>query len=274
MRLTGDRLALLTSFGLSEPQARTYLVLLQYPVMPVSALAKASRFPRNRVYEIVEQLQELGLAEIVVDGTRKVRARPIVDFLDTTVGEMEEKIHELESRRDALDAAFRPPTEEEAEQAHAGLPRAIVGRRAIAREIDRLVAGAKSSLVLCASNGGASRLARHLRAAPPETVERILSGDFSLEFYVPRVAAGYGGLEQLLDAYGPRVRIVDAPLANIAVVADERESLVTRPAPDDDRLRTGGDKALVCADTQLVQDQLALLRLAARSATPTPTPRA
>lgn len=262
MRLMSDRLAILVSFGLTETQARTYLVLLQYPVMNIGALSKAAQLPRNRTYETVEQLQELGLAEILVDGTRKVRARPITDFLDTSVRDLEGRIGHLQSRRDVLAVAFQPPRGADAASLETSVVQAIVGRRAVARELDRLMVEAKETLTLSASTGGCIRLMRHLQEAPSEVRARFGSS-LHVEIFLPRAGLARGGLEPLLDHFEGEVHIVDTPLASILAVADGREALVVHPIPDDDRLTAGGDRAILSKDFIFAEDHVRLLRLAA-----------
>ena len=81
MRLTTDRLSLLLEYGLSEYQARVYLALLEFPSLPAGALAKAAQIPRNRLYEVLEELQGMGLVEIILGETRSYRAHPLTVYL-------------------------------------------------------------------------------------------------------------------------------------------------------------------------------------------------
>lgn len=259
MRLIGDRLGILVSFGLTEAQAKTYLVLLEYPSLPMGALAKAVQLPRNRVYEIMEQLEEMGLAESLVDSTRRVRAKPIEDFLDSTTSELETRADSIRAQREALAIAFEPKPQAPS-LAESGLVQALSGRRVVARTFDRLVSEAHESLVVSGSVGGSARLMRHLSQMSAEQRRRIRSGDLRLEIYLPRAGLRPGGLERLFDEHGAEVRLVDAPLATLLAIADGKEALLVHPIPDDDRQSIGGDKALLCTGLGYVADQLALLR--------------
>ncbi|HET6403665.1 MAG TPA: helix-turn-helix domain-containing protein [Candidatus Thermoplasmatota archaeon] len=265
MRLTRDRLAVLLGFGLTEQQARAYLALLEHPALNVGALARVVRLPRNRAYEVVEQLEEKGLAEILLHETRMVRARPITDLVDSTLQQLALQADDLRARREALALAFEPPPVGDAGDAGATGARAIAGRRAVAREIDRLLCDARSSIVLAASRGGARRLIRHVEDAGAQTQERLAAGTLQLHLLLPASERGRGGLEPLLERLPVEAAWTQLELAGITVVADERECLLVRPMPDDDHLHAGGDRAYLFDDPAFAADHARLL-LHARAA--------
>src|ERR1051326_4115088 len=109
MRLTTDRLSLLLEYGLSEYQARVYLALLEFPSLPAGALAKAAQIPRNRLYEVLEELQGMGLVEIILGETRSYRAHPLTVYLDRSVADLKERMDRIEAQKGYLGAAFQPP---------------------------------------------------------------------------------------------------------------------------------------------------------------------
>lgn len=257
MRVSMDRLGVLTEYGLSEYQARVYLALLEFPSVPAGALAKAAQVPRNRLYEVLEELQSMGLADIILEDTRKYRARPISSFLDRAVSDLRDRIGKIEGQKAYLDLAFHPPEMSHADDLEAGSTRVAMSRRAVAREIDRLVESAQTSLVAACSVGGWERVFRHLEKLDPD-------GPVTVEIYVPREAASAGGVERLAERWGAAVRWIEPPLRSIALAIDERELMLVHPVPDDATLRTGQDFALLTTNAALVGDQIALLR----SATP------
>lgn len=55
----------LTTFGLNEPQAKTYLTLVQYGPSTPPALAKSTGETRTNAYKILEQLEALNLVSKV-----------------------------------------------------------------------------------------------------------------------------------------------------------------------------------------------------------------
>lgn len=260
MRITTDRISVLVEYGLSDYQARVYLALLEFPAMQAGALAKASHVPRNRLYEVLEELQAIGLVDIILDETRKYRAKPLSEYLDRTVGELRTRIHEIESRREYLNVAFEPPALGGEEDMEAGTTRVVLGRRAVAREIDRLVDGAKSRIFASASAGGAERVVRHVVDAGKHEDDSV-----GLELYLPRSVARAGGLERNGERLMRAISWLDVPLRSIAIIADDREMLLVDPIPDDDRLRVGRDFALLTTNPAYLQDHVSLVR---RCATP------
>ncbi|MEA3200374.1 MAG: HTH-type transcriptional regulator, sugar sensing transcriptional regulator [Thermoplasmata archaeon] len=248
-----DRLAVLLEHGLSEYQARVYLALLDFPSLPAGSLAKAAQIPRNRLYEILEELQAMGLVEILLEENRKYRATPLGLYLDRSVADLRDRIGKIEAQKSYLEVAFKPPTLSGAEDLEAGTTRVILTRRAVAREIDRLVDETNESLVVACSAGGWERVVRHLARFPAEK-----KGGLTL--VVPRAASSAGGVERLVEAWPSSVRWTEAPLRTLALVRDEQELLLVHPLPDDDKMRVGRDFGLLTTNLALARDHAALLR--------------
>lgn len=259
MRITTDRVGVLLSYGFSEYQARVYLALLEYPAMNAGALAKVAGVPRNRLYEVLEELQSLGLVEILLGETRLYRARPLAEYLDRRVVELKGRIGEIESRREYLALAFQPPAHEEPAELESGATRAVLGRRAVAREIERLIDTAKRSLVVVASAGGAERVVRHLM----KSADAIVANRLEVEVYLPRSAQRAGGVERMGEGLVGAVHWLDTPLGSLVFAADEREILIVQPVPDDERLAAGRDFAILSTNPAFVRDPLDLVRTVA-----------
>lgn len=254
MRVAADRLSVLMEHGLSEYQARVYLALLDFPSLPAGALAKAAQVPRNRLYEVLEELQSVGLVEILLEETRRYRAKPVTDYLDRSVSELKDRISKIEAQRSYMDVAFHPPEFSGAEDLESGSTRVLLTRRAVAREADRLVESAQTSLVVGSSVGGWERVFRHL--------ERLKPGALQVEIHVPRAAKSAGGVERLAERWGPAVRWVEPPLRAISFAADGRELLLIHPVPDDEPMRVGRDFAILTTNPAMLHDQVELLRTA------------
>lgn len=258
MRLTADRIGVLVGHGLSEYQARVYLALLEFPALNAGALAKAAQTPRNRLYEVLEELQAVGLVDVILEDTRKYRALPLTSYLDRSVHELKERIGRIESQRDYLAAAFHAPELSNTIDLEAGTTRVLLSRRAVARELDRMVENVQRSLLAVGSTGGWMRLIAHLDKTPNDVLTRG-----SVELYLPRSAANSGGAERLGPFWNKALRYVDAPLRTITLVTDEREMIVVHPIPDDDKVRAGRDFALHTDNTALLRDHVDLIRCAA-----------
>lgn len=263
MRLTADRLAVLLDHGLSDYQARVYLALLDFPSLSAGALAKAAQVPRNRLYEVLEELHAMGLVDILLEESRKYRARPISSYLDRTLSDLKERIRTLESQKSYLDMAFKPPALGEAEDLEAGATRVILTRRSVAREIDRIVESGTGRLFCSGSMGGWERLFRHLDRFPAERDRN------EVEIVLPRSIQASGGVERMGEGWHHAIRWTDVGLRALSFVSGEQELLLVHPVPDDERPRVGRDFGLLTTNPAFIRDHLELLRAASR---PAPAP--
>lgn len=247
-----DRLALLQSFGLSENQSRVYLALLDYPSVGAGELAKSAGVARNRLYEVLDELNVMGLTDIILEEPRKYRARPLEGYVERRVESLAAHIHEIEERRAHL-AAFRPRPLVANSSDDAGTTQVLLGRGTVAEQIDRLLARAERSVLAMGSLGGSGRVARHLMGAG-------LAGR-DVKVLLPRGASVPH--EPLAAAFPGALRLFDAPLGAILFVVDEREMLLVHPMPDDDRMTQGRDYALRSDNPVFVRDFVTLARAAA-----------
>ncbi|HVL87144.1 MAG TPA: helix-turn-helix domain-containing protein [Candidatus Thermoplasmatota archaeon] len=251
MRHAVDRLSALIGLGLSDAEAGVFLALLDHGSLPAGLVAKASRLPRNRAYETLESLHGKGLIEILPGRVRQFRARPVSEFLDTRIEECAETIRELQGRRPFAEAVFVPAQTQEADSG-GSTSRILLGRRAVAREIDRLLGSAKERVVAAASAGGSERLLLRLAAA----AERDPS--LAFEVVLPHAAAT-AGLERLPAALASGLCLAEATLACEVLVVDDAHVLVNHPVPDDAHARLGRDFAFYARDPSLARDQRLLL---------------
>lgn len=258
MRLTADRLAVLLDHGLSDYQARVYLALLDFPSLSAGALAKAAQVPRNRLYEVLEELHAMGLVDILLEESRKYRAQPISKYLDRSLMDLKDRIRSIETQKSYLDMAFKPPALGEAEDLEAGSTRVVLTRRAVAREIDRLVEAGTGSLVCAGSVGGWERVFRHLERFP-STRDRK-----GVEIVLPRAIQTSGGVERIGEGWDSAIRWTDVPLRSLSFVSGEQELLLVQPVPDDERPRVGRDFGLLTTNPAILRDHLELLRASAR----------
>lgn len=254
MRIMAERLSVLQECDLSEAQARVYLALLDYPGTTASNIAKAAQLPRNRLYEVLEDLSALQLVDVVLEEPRRYRARPISDFLARAAQDLRKKAERLDSRREYLSAAFAPREQVTTDDQERGTTQVLNGRRAVAHEIERLLSEAQNEIVLAGSVGGSLRLASHLLEAAPQR------RNVAVELYVPSSAAGVGGWERYEEAAIAPITWVDADRATIIVVADQEEMLRIHPVPDDERTHVGHDFALLTDNLAIIHDEILGLR--------------
>ena len=86
----------LTSFGLTEYEAKVYLTLVMKGVQKASALADMSDIPRPHVYSVIKLLHEKGLIIIIPEKVTKYQALPLDTVLKKLLEERMDSIKSLE----------------------------------------------------------------------------------------------------------------------------------------------------------------------------------
>lgn len=261
MRLGMTRLQQLLAYGLSESEARVYLALLQQPSLGASTLAKVTSVPRSHLYEVLESLQAVGLVDILlVGGARAYRARPLHEYLERRIRDQRHEVEEMEASLDEVRQTFLPTADTAPSTEDAGTFRLLLGRRAVAREVDRLVAEAARSVTILSSDKGAQRVLHHLEAVP-DAPDPLRAPVF--EVYLPRHAEPGGTHHRLPDRVRRGIRWHDLSIPLLGVVRDEEEAIWVHPSPDNEQLRAGKDVALVSTSSAFLRGYLTLLRAAA-----------
>jgi sugar-specific transcriptional regulator TrmB len=87
----------LTSFGLTEYEAKVYLTLVMKGVQKASALADMSDIPRPHVYSVIKLLHEKGLIIIIPEKVTKYQALPLDTVLKKLLEERMDSIKSLET---------------------------------------------------------------------------------------------------------------------------------------------------------------------------------
>ncbi len=87
----------LTSFGLTEYEAKVYLTLVLKGVQKASALADMSDIPRPHVYSVIKLLHEKGLIIIIPEKVTKYQALPLDTVLKKLLEERMDSIKSLET---------------------------------------------------------------------------------------------------------------------------------------------------------------------------------
>lgn len=262
MRLPAtSRLETLTSFGLSETCARVYLALLDQPCMGATALASAAKVPRSHLYDVIQDLQGHGLAEILVEEKRRAyRARPIDAYLAAREDELRREVEETRRARRSIAPTMEPPPLDPAADAENGGSRLVLGRRAVAREIDELLLGAKREIVVAASSNAWPRLARHLRDL------RAAGGAPGVAVLAYRGAGASEWIPSDPDPLpGIETRALGCPQPVLVVAIDGERIILVHPSPDTPDARVGRDFGILTASAAIARSYAALLDAAARS---------
>jgi len=86
-----EEIQVLSYFGLTSSQAKVYLAIGDNKFSNVKEIQKRSNVPRQEIYRLLSELEELGLLEKTMDRPSKFKALPIQKGISYLV---KEKIHE------------------------------------------------------------------------------------------------------------------------------------------------------------------------------------
>ncbi|HUR69816.1 MAG TPA: helix-turn-helix domain-containing protein [Candidatus Thermoplasmatota archaeon] len=257
-----NRFASLVGFGLSETSARVYLALVDQASMTATALSSAANVPRSHLYNVIQELQSLGLVDIVAEESRRTfRAKPFSNYLLRRERELQEQISALQEAGGTLAQALQPPPLGLMGDEEAGEVRLVIGRRAVANELDAMLARAETSIVASASDNAAPRLARHLarwKADHAGAADRVRPLVF-----LPCAPAGWAQPDFPSD--GIDVRRLKRGRPVISLVIDGEALLIIHPIPDTPDERTGRDFAVFTNDRAFARGHVALLEDAAET---------
>lgn len=246
-----ERLAKLQTLGLNEQQARAYLSLLELPTATVNDIAKTSRVPRAKLYEIMEALNRKGLCDIIPDTPHRYRANPISALYDTRVEELRAEEGELKRAISELMLQLVPSTRSATlDGSETDFVRVLHGRSRFPHQARRLVEAATTSLTMVGDRLVLARLplyedlARALALAAEKVTLRIL---------VPEnVVETLEGRRLRLDELAPRIRRGPLALGDAMVlVRDQEEYLLVRFLPNDLHPSQGQDRMESGVDTEI-----------------------
>lgn len=258
---TVNRLASLTSFGLSDTSARVYLALVDEPCMTASALASAANVPRSHLYNVVRDLQALDLVEVLAEESRRsFRAKPITSFLARRARDLEAEVRSLRVAERDLAPLMQPPPMDRTLDIEAGEVRLVIGRAAVANEIDGILSAAHTSVTVSASSHGTIRMARHLGRWKEATQAKHIRPTV----YLPELGVAAADAKPF-PVESVDVRRLHARLPFISVIVDHTALLAVHPIPDSSDERIGRDFGIYTSDHTFARAHEVLLAEAARA---------
>lgn len=251
------RLAALVDLGMRETEAKAYLALLEHPGLGAADLGEIANVPRSHLYKVLQDLHAYGLVEIVLRKDARIyRARPFAVYLEKRIVDLRERLAQAEAELPRLGVELKPPAMEDPPPG-AGDFRVMLGRRSVNREIELLLAAAKSEVIIACSDGPGGRLARQLAAAWAAWDERSVA---------PRVTLilplGMGMEEELSSTLRGRdieVRKFAMRRPMLSFVCDQARMVLVHPFPDSAETGSGRDFAIYSDDPAFVQGHAALL---------------
>ncbi|CAJ35594.1 helix-turn-helix domain-containing protein [Methanocella arvoryzae] len=249
----------LTSFGLTEYEAKVYLALATRGVQKASALADISDIPRPHVYSVIKLLHEKGLIIIIPEKVAKYQAVPIETVLNKLLQDRMESIRSLEAIGKDLTSMIsenRNKSEEESGEK----VRLYNGRWAIMDLIHKMMGRATSSFKFITSDRGFLLTA----AAYEQDIAALEKRKITAQFLLPVEKDTITMVERLskkasirhLDSTDRLDMLDPAEQENAflrVVVVDDSEVLFVRATPG------GGDESAIWTSQKELAKMISLM---------------
>jgi len=254
--ITPERLSRLREFGLSEYAARAYLALLDLGVAEARDVSTLSKVPQAKIYHVLEQLHEKGLAVILPEFPKKYAPVPFPEYLDRLHDEHDRQAQAIDRDREVLAEMFRVVGD--ADVGNLGFFTVVRGRRNVLAKIAEMLNEAKSDLLVLGTTGLASRY-----PSLQNELEDARRRGLRLRILLPLTAETIPRLEALDAIAELRGREADegSQSGRVAIVlVDGARAFLINFLPDDDNLYAGKDigvftdqEAIVAALQTLVE---------------------
>lgn len=248
MPINPERIERLQALGLNEQQARAYLALLDVETSNVQELAKASRVPRAKLYEVLETLNRKGLVEIIPDTPQRFRANSVTTYYDARMEELRAQESELRRTLSDLSLMLSQGSRQASMENGRDYVTMSTGRTHFGAHLRRLVEHAQESLLIIADRCFLARIQRNedfanrLAVAAQRVQVRIVvpaNTQFEAEGHRVRV-----------DELEPYVRQASLNLGDACLmVADQREFVLVHFQPNDLHPSRGDDRVVAGQDT-------------------------
>lgn len=259
--------------GLTEQQARAYLALLDVDGSNVNELAKVSRVPRSKLYEILLGLNRKGLVDIIPDTPQRFRANPLTALYDTRLEEL--RAEEEALKRSISDLALQFTThagDRKVEQERDFLA-VSHGRTQYLAHVRQLVNGARNTLLVLGDKLFLARLRLYEDLVPAMAA---LADKVALRIVVPEnVVESVEGRRVFVDELASHVRRSPLQLGDASVwIRDQEEYVQCRFVPNDLHPSRGSDRIVLGRDGEMASVLHRLVDLAWASGRPLGGPAA
>lgn len=248
-----EQIQRLRAFGLSESQARTYVALLELGVADAREVSRLSKVPVTRVYPVLEQLKERGLALMTPGVPRTYSPVPIGEFLDALRFEHVTRAEHLAAQKAEMAELF--PISGATNADDRGTVALFRGRFSGTQKLRTCLEEAKRDVLYVGSPATARR-----RVTLPLLHEAASRG-VRCRALLPVSQ----GLDEAVEAYGDLVEFRErpAPLGRVEatglLVVDGRVAVGFHFVPDDESRFKAKDFGLVLMETALVETLQSLL---------------
>lgn len=232
----------LQGYGLTENQAKAYSALLELGRATAGQLNKMSGVPRNKVYSVVEELNEKGLVDIHLEDPILFQPLPIAQYLDSLVSGLSARQDQLRGSRPALEAEFQLRRILSEEDLHPGTFKIVKGRRAVVQQLLRMDREAKESARILATPATTARV---IASGALSELGETNAHPVNIEMYTPLTEENQYAVESFAERIGEGLRVTYGTSENVAIkIIDDRVVMFVHFLPDSNSVVSGDDVGL------------------------------
>jgi sugar-specific transcriptional regulator TrmB len=238
----------LRRLGLTEYEARTYLVLAKMGPIRASEVSFFGQIPRTKTYGAIKELQHKGLVNLIPGKPELYSARSPSEVFMPLVAKFDSDVRDSEAVVQSLAVAF-----ESSKFVKSQLPKpagdfwVIEGRQNIFSKLNNMFQDASKSVIYCTSAAGLIRAYK----AHSEILERARGNGASVRF-LSSISPENSSVAQEMAAV-IEIRITSKPFGATFAATDTRELLIVDTRPDDLRIDRGSDSAVWTTNKPLVE---------------------
>lgn len=248
MAVEDKEIAALRRLGLTDYEARAYLVLVKMGPIRASEVSFFGQLPRTKTYGAIKELERKGLLNVMPGKPDLYSARSPNEVLMPLIARLNNDVRDSEGVVQSLVVAF-----ESSKFVKRQLPRAagefweIEGRQNIFNKLNNMFNDASKSIIYSTTAAGLIRAYK----AHSEMLERAKGKGASVRFLSP-ISNENSGVAREMSAI-VELKNPGKPLSASFASTDSRELVVVEPRPDDLRTDRGSDRAIWTTNKLLIE---------------------
>lgn len=257
----------MTTLGLNEQQARAYLALLDVETATVNDLARSSRVPRAKLYEVLDGLSRKGLLETIPGSPQRFRANALSALYETRAEELRSEERQLKRVIGDMMVELLPSPKTAAPDAERDFLHLAKGRTVFVATLRQLLERSQKSLLILGDRLVLPRLRLY-----EDLYQRLalLAQRTDVRCLLPEDALmAVEGRRIHVDEIADHVRSVPIAAGDVlTMVSDDVEIVEVHFLPNDLHPSRGSDRIIVNRDPDMAQQRAALLRSVWATASP------
>ncbi len=241
-------IAALRRLGLTDYEARIYVVLVRMGPVRASEVSFFGQLPRTKTYGAIKELERKGLLNVIPGKPELYSARSPSEVLMPLIERLNNDVRDSEGIVQSLAVAF-----ESSKFVKRQLPKAagefweIEGRQNIFNKLNSMFNDSTKSIIYCTTIAGLIRAYK----AHSEMLEKARSNGVSVRVLSP-ISNENSGLAREMAAV-VELKTPVKPLIATFVSADSAQLVVMEARPDDLRTDRGSDIAIWTTNRLLIE---------------------